>query len=297
MDLSTVKSVSPNRHLLKKILALIFSIIIIVVSFIVITNSNKAARDTVEVLRIKTENGLPAFSVIGEKDIEKYDIIKKEYTEDMILAKEMPNVLNKLTKYYLRKNSVIYKDQLLDEKPQKNEWLYKIGKDQEVVTIPYNYLECGGDVLLPGDSVRIRVSYEVDSNNPADAGGNPNTTVVQSKGRTVKTDILFDSIVVKDMLNSSSHSIYEVYKEVMKLSEDKKQEVMKSEDFLKNIQPRSLLLSGSKEQMTNYAKFKSADPKAFLITILSRANNEVILDQLPTLQNEVESWIDKKKKD
>ncbi|HEX9058750.1 MAG TPA: flagellar biosynthesis protein FlgA, partial [Clostridia bacterium] len=104
-------------------------------------------------------------------------------------------------------------------------------------------------------------------------------------------------IIVKDMLNSNSHSIYEVYKEVMKLSEDKKQEVMKSEDFLKNIQPRSLLLAGSKEQMTNYAKFKSADPKAFLITILSRANNEVILDQLPTLQNEVESWIDKKKKD
>ena len=32
----------------------------------------------------------------------------------------------------------------------KNEWLYELGEEQEVVTIPYNYLECGGDVLLPG---------------------------------------------------------------------------------------------------------------------------------------------------
>lgn len=299
MDLSTLKNVSPNRHLLKKIMALVFSIIVIIVSFAVITNANKAAKNTVEVLRIKGDKGLPAYAILTEKDIEKYDIIKKEYTEDMVLAKDMPSVVNKLTKYYLRKNSVIYKDQLLDEKPQKNEWLYQLGKDQEVLTIPYNYLECGGDVLLPGDSVRIRVSYEVEGDSAADpsAMNNPNIAIVQSNGKATKTEILFDSIVVKDMLNSNSHSIYEVYKEVMRLSEDKKQEVMKSEDFLKSIQPRSLLLAGSKEQMTNYAKFKSSDAKAFLITILSRANSDVILDQMPTLENEVQSWIEKKKKE
>jgi len=34
-----------------------------------------------------------------------------------------------------------------------------------------------------------------------------------------KTEILFDSIRVKDLINSSGRSIYEVLKEVFKLSE------------------------------------------------------------------------------
>ena len=33
---------------------------------------------------------LPAFVVMTEDKIEKYNIIKKEYTEDMVLAEDMP---------------------------------------------------------------------------------------------------------------------------------------------------------------------------------------------------------------
>lgn len=295
MDLSSVKNVSPNRHLFKKVMAVLFSIAVIVVSFTVITNANKDARNTVEVLRVKASEGLPAYALITEKNIEKYKIIKKEYTEDMVLAEDMPNVLNKMVKYYVRKNNILFKDQIVDKKPQKNDWLYELEDEHEVLTIPYNYLECGGDVLLPGDSIRIRISYEEEEDLPIQISDNPNITAVTSRGRTIKTVILFDKIEVKDMLNSNSHSIYEIYKEVMRLDEDKKQEVMKSKEFLKNIQPKALLLSGTKEQMNEYAKYKSIGTKSFMITILSRANSEVILDQLPTLENEVESWIEKKK--
>lgn len=57
MDLSTVKSVSPNKKLFKKILALLFSIVVIVVSFIVLNNANEAAKDTVEVLKVSQSGG------------------------------------------------------------------------------------------------------------------------------------------------------------------------------------------------------------------------------------------------
>jgi hypothetical protein len=281
-------------------MALVFSVIVVVISFIYLNKASKDATETIQVLRVKLNEGLPAYSVITEGNIEKYSIIKKEYTDDMILAEDMPEVVNKLSRYYLRGRSVLFKDQLIDEKPKKNEWLYELDEDMEVVTIPYNYLECGGDVLLPGDTVRIRVSYEVEEDMPLDSIadlGNPNTVVTETKGRKVVTQVLFDSIVIKDMLNANSHSIYEVYKEVMRLGEEKRQEVMKSEDFLQNIQPRSLLLAGTSDQMNEYAKFKSADAKSFLITILSRANSDVILDDLPTLQNEVEMWIEKSQKD
>jgi len=289
MDLSTVKSVSPNKKLFKKILALLFSIAVIVVSFIVLNNANEAAKDTVEVLKVSQSGGIPAYVALTDKQIKKYAIIRKEYTEDMILAADLPSVTDKFTKYYMRDGSILYKDQLMEEKPLQNEWLYELGEEHEVLTLPYNFLEAGGDILMPGDKVRIRVSFEQEVQ---DSSGNPNAFV--SSRTQMKTEVLFDSIEVRDMLNSSSHSIYEVYKEVLKLSEDKRQEVMKSNDFLKSIQPRSLLLEGTREQIDKFAKYNGYDGKKYLITILSRKNSQVILDQLPTLQREVESWINTK---
>lgn len=289
MDLSTVKSVSPNKKLFRKILALLLSIFVIIASFVILNNANEAAKDTVEVLRIEQEGGVAAYVPLTDKIVKKYSVIRKEYTEDMILAEDISSVTDKFTKYYLRDNSILYKDQLMEERPQQNEWLYELGEEHEVLTLPYNYLEAGGDILMPGDNVRIRVSFEDET---AGGGGNPNGGF--ASGSSMRTVMLFESIEIRDMLNSNSRSIYEVYKEVLKLSEDKRQEVMKSEDFLKSIQPKSLLLEGTKEQIDTFAKFNGYDDKTYLITILSRKNSEVILDQLPTLQREVESWAEPK---
>ena len=294
VNLETVKNVTPNKNLFKKIAAITFSIFVIVVSFMVLNNVNKAAKDTASVLRVKKEEGIPARSVIIEDDIEEYDIIQKEFSEDMIRAEDKAKIINKYTKYYLRKDGVLFKDQFLDEKPLKNEWLYELDPEYEVITIPYNYLEAGGDILTPGDRVRIRVSYEVEGGGAVP--GNPNAMTFSTVNKTMRTEVLFDSIVVKDMLNANSHSIYEVYKEVMKLPENKKQEVMKSEDFLKNIKPKALVLEGTREQINNYSKYKSLEGKSLLITILQRQEGNIILDQLPTLEKEVESWIEKEQK-
>jgi hypothetical protein len=203
----------------------------------------------------------------------------------MIPATEKDAVLGKLTLYYMRKNSILYRDQLTDERTQKNEWLYTLDAESEVLTLQYNFLECGGDILMPGDRVRIRISYE-----HGEAAQDSGVTYSDDRKRFI-TETLFDSISVVDMLNANSHSIYEVYKEVARLSEDKKQEVMKSSEFLRNIQPKSLVLAASKEQVDNYAKYSNIASQNLLITILSRNGSEVILDQLPTVQKEVESWL------
>lgn len=291
MDLSSLKNASPNRQLFKRGAALLFSLTIIVVSYFMITKASEDASDVVTVLRVKPSEGIPAYVELNEDMIEKYNLIRKEFTEDMVRAEDLEYVKGKLTANFLRKDTVLYKDQLIDEKPQRNEWLYQVDDKNEVLTLPYNFLEVGGDILMPGDRVRIRVSYEVEEAPAAAAGGNPNAIYSQSVNSVKKTEVLFDSIIVKDMLNANSHSIYEVYKEVQKLDENKKQEVMKSKEFLKSIQPKALLLEGTSEQINNFAKYKGLDGNSFLITILSRKSSDVIVDQLPTLQKEVESWI------
>lgn len=290
MDLSGLKSTTPNKHFFRKVMAVLFSLVVIVVSYMFISNAGKDANDQVEILRVKVSDGIPAYVVLSEQNVETYNIIRTEYTADMILAEDFDSIKDKLTKYYIRKNSPLYKDQIIDEKPQKNEWLYHVDEANEVLTLPYNFLEVGGDILVPGDRVRIRVSYEEEVNEAADSS---NPYASGSSKNVKKTEVLFDSIVIKDMLNSKSHSIYEVYKEVQRLNEDKKQEVMKSEEFLANIQPRALLLEGTGEQINNYSKYKGLSGESILITILSRENSTIILDQLPTLEKEVESWIEK----
>lgn len=292
INLNRKASIAPNKNLFKKIFAVVISFSLIAVSFIILTNITQETRQTVSVLRVKN-NDLNANTVITGKEIEAYDLISREYTDDMILAADKDKVIDKKTLYYLRRKSILFKDQLTDEISLKNEWLYELDDEHEVLTLPYNYLECGGDILMPGDRVRIRISYEVDKASVSDDGYGVRYS---ANNKTYRTETLFDSIVVVDMLNSSSHSVYEVYREVARLSEDKKQEVMKSSEFLKNIQPKALVLEANEQQIDNYSKYKGYGSQSLLITILSRSGSNIITDQLPTVQKEVESWLNSTEK-
>jgi len=83
---------------------------------------------------------------------------------------------------------------------------------------------------------------------------------------------------VKDLINSSGRSIYEVLKEVFKLSEKDRREVMKSRDFMQSIKAESLLLAATEEQVNKFAKFKSQQDAVFTFTILSRNGNDEVFE-------------------
>lgn len=299
LNVKSVKTVAPNKNMIKKVVAIVISLMVIIISYVTINKAAEDTKNTVPVVRVKNPNGLEMSSLINEEDVEVYDVIKTEYNSDMILAENIDDVVGMYTTYYLRKNSIIYKDQLGSERPITNEWLYELGKDEEAVTIQYNYLKCGGDILMPGDRVRIRATYEVEDTVGGDTGlYGPNENMIEYtvKNDKKRTEIIFDSIEIKDMLNESSHSIYEIYKEILRLDENRRAEVMKSEEFIKSILPRSLVLAGSKEEINQYAKYADLKDGELLITILSRETSNPIIDQLPTLQSEVESWIDSNEK-
>lgn len=297
LNVKSVKNVAPNKNMIKKVTAVVISIIVIIVSYISITKAAEDTRNTVAVIRIKNPDGLQMDALVTEEDVEKYNIIRTEYSSDMILAEDIDNVIGMYTLYYLRKDSVLYKDQLGGERPITNEWLYQLSEEEEVITLQYNYLKCGGDILMPGDRVRIRATYEL-SNEASGTGsdnwyGGDNSSIEyqDARAKNIRTQIIFDSIEIMDMLNADSHSIYEVYKEVLRLDEKSRQQVMKSDEFLKSILPRALVLAGTKEQINEYAKYSNLKEGELLITILSRENSNPIIEQLPTLQSEVQRWI------
>lgn len=298
LNINSVKRVQPNKNFVKKTIAVSISILVLLLSYIIINNSTKEIKNTVSVIRIKSSKGIPAQTVITKDDIEKYDIVEREYNEDMISADNIDNVIGTYAAHYLRKGTILYKDQIVAEVSKKNEWLYELDDDYEVLTLPYNYLECGGDILVPGDRIRIRATYETEEPNEdyMQFSDDPNQIDYKYKNSYLRTQVIFDSIVVEDLLNANSHSIYEVYKEVLKLPEDQRSKVMKSQEFIKSIQPKALVLSGTKEQINEYAKYTNIESKKLIITILSRKNSDAVIDQLPTLAKEVESWIEDKEK-
>ena len=287
MDINSIKSIKPGNQLPKKLLAIFFSIAVIIGAFIFLNNLNNSAKDTVDIVVIKSSGGLPAKTQITKDNIMKYSIIKKEFKEDMITYDKVDTVLDKYSLYYIRNGDPIYYDQITDEKPLQNEWLYELEKDYEVLTVRYDYLECGGDILRPGDLVRVRVTYTEENPMQQPANG----MVYGGSQKTKKTEILFDSIRVKDLINSSGHSIYEVIKEVLKLNDKQRQETMKSREFLQSVKAESLLLAATKEQVNKYAKLNGQQDAVFTFTILSRDGNDEVLDQLPVIEKEVESWI------
>ena len=284
MDINSIKSIKPGNQLPKKLLAIFVSVAVIIGSFIYLNSVNDSAKDTVDIVVVKASGGIPANTLITKDNIGKYSIIRKEFNDDMITYDKVDSILNKYSLYYLRNGAPIYYDQLTDEKPRDTEWLYDLEENYEVLTIKYDYLECGGSILRPGDLVRVRVTYteEIPSSDGMMYGGSK---------KVKKTEILFDSIRVKDLINSSGRSIYEVLKEVFMLSEKDRREVMKSRDFMQSIKAESLLLAATEEQVNKFAKFKSQQDAVFTFTILSRNGNDEVFDQLPVVEKEVESWI------
>ncbi len=293
LNVKAVKNVAPNKNLTKKVVAVGASIIVMIGSYVAIESAAADTKNTVGVVRVKNKEGLAMQSLITETDVEVYNVVKTEYTEDMILAEDIDNVIGKYTANFVRKNSILHKDEVGEERPITNEWLYTLGEDEEVVTIPYNYLKCGGDILVPGDRIRVRATYTVDAAT-SNGGFGMNGINYSTNNKNTRTEIVFDSIEVMDMLNSESHSIYEVYKEILRLDEKSREEVMKSKDFIESILPKALVLAGTKDQINQYAKFSNMSDGDLLITILSRETSNPIIDQVPTLQKEVESWIEKK---
>ena len=290
-----------GKNLFKKIVAVLLSIAVFSGSYYIINRASAATKDTVEVVRVKAKDGIPKEAVLTNENLEVYSIIRKEYTTDMVLAEDIEEALEKYTTNNLRNGAILHFDEFGAEKPLKNIWLYKDFNeeiiDKEVLYVPFNYLESGGDILTPGDKVRIRIKYEIEETEieeGIDEEGEP----YSRPGKTVKVEaneLLFDSIVVADMLNSKGHSIYELYREVLRYPESERQRLLKSSDFLNSIIPKTLVLAADSEQVDKYMEYISSK-KAILITLLPRDDNSTILDRDEAFKAEVEGWLENQKK-
>lgn len=286
---------SNSKKIITKIITVMLSFLALFGAVVYLRGANSAALDTVDIVRLKKD--IPAGTAISIDDLEKYSIIKKEYdSTNMILYEDNEEVQgiiqDKLTSYYLRRETPLYLDQLTEKKLPRDIILETLPEGYELTTVPYNYLEAGGNILLPGDMIRMRVSYEVDAI-PQDEYDNDSGTYYQWTKKIIRTDTVFEAIPVTDMLNSAGNSVYNIYLEVMRLSEKERQEILKSDKFLSSVKPSALELALLPEDVERYNSYKvSAGKGSFLITVLGRGGNDIDFDAFTTLETEVRSWLE-----
>lgn len=268
---ATVKGNKYSRRGLALIVAIAIIVIITLVNVVLLV----VAKQTVNVIRVKPGEVLSKSTQISSNLCEPYQISKRDYTSDMALYKDKDKYYGMYATNYIRGGDVVHTDEATDEKPVRNAWLYSLPQGTEVITIPYTPTELAGKILVPGDFIKVRATY----------------TQTGSSGAK-QQDVVFDSVEVKDILNSDNQSVFDIYSQLNKLPDASRKKAMASSDFTQAIQPVSLMIAAPSAQANEYSKYKDQYKATFSFTLLSRNGNDSIqLDDIPIMSTDVDSWV------
>ena len=273
--------------------------VIIFVTILTIISSAET-RKTITVVRIKDGNAIPANALITENMVEAYDMYYKEFQNYGTMRFSDGSVRSTIVKwddkdlvlgqryaaYYMRGGTVLFWDSTLKDQTRKNSYLYSMSG--ELVNIQMTTTDDFGDMVVPGDTLNIRASYnktlydlptEEAYKLNADAG-NGGTSAIE----VGVVEPLFKEVQVLDMLNSAGNSIFDIYYEYIAMTKAEQAAALQDENFLNNVKPASILLECTAEEVEHYMDLESKSAK-YQITLLPRKSSSSITDSLSDIQN------------
>lgn len=274
-----------------KVSILLGIVVVVILALNIITSMQ--LRDTVDIVKLKSP--VPQDGRITLDNMVKDKMLRSEYEKQgvytlsdgtkkraIVLWEDRYRIANAYASYYLRQDTPIYWDSLSKETPRKYSYLYKM--DGELLKINVNAKEFG-NMLVPGDRINVRASYteneyklpsEKDFMLQQQMGIQPQTAVT-------KNIMLFNNVVVLDILNSEGGSIFDIYYRLLALPKAKQQETIATEEFQKSVQPSEILLNVTPEEADRYMAIKNKSPQ-FMMTLLPRTSGNLITEALNELQ-------------
>jgi hypothetical protein len=184
----------------------------------------------------------------------------------------------------MRGNTVLFWDATVKEQTKKNSYLYSM--DGELLNIQMDTSDFG-DMVVPGDTINVRASYTTTDYSLSSeeeyklnaAAGTNGTTGTQVQ----KNELLFSEVNILDMLNSDGASIFDIYYDYISLSKAEQEELLEDDDFLKSVEPDTILLEVTAEEADRFMEMESYSAK-YLMTLLPRTGGSAILDSLSDIQ-------------
>ena len=135
-----VKSLNPQGKPFIRILSVLLSIVVLFILGSWLTKADKEIQKTVKVVRVK--NAVGVSELITDKTIEPYDMYLKEFNQygtfelngetkrAVALWEERDQVIGNYAAYYLREKTVLFWDSLVQNKENRNPYLYKMNNKE-----------------------------------------------------------------------------------------------------------------------------------------------------------------------
>lgn len=248
------------------IVAVIMFILLIVI--LVILNNRKVK--TISVVQAKAD--IYVNTLILEENIQEYEMSQLEYDNSVnkyLLWENRDECINKYAAVATKANGYIYQGDYKDNKPIKNAYFTNLAEDDLVVTLPYDY-SIFGNLITPGDEVKVNAVYQKE-----DTDTRESFTKMSDIDDIMASVTVFEKLVIIDMLNSSGNSIYDYYTDLLNMSLAEREATLKSEDFISNVSPKSLVLSvKNNTEFETYSKIKNLPGVTFEYGLYPRKDVE-----------------------
>lgn len=252
----------------------LIAIVIICLAIFVYYNITSSSVHIVTILTLKTDK--QPFDLVTKDDLTTMKIVQADYKQGMILASQAKNVVGKYTKYYIRAGSFLYPDMFTNTKPVRNAWLYSLEDGKEALSVSISDLNDQlGNILVPGDKVNVRAVY----------------TIRNGANQQIVVDKLFENMTIKDILNNSGESIYEIYSELAKMNESDRIKQLSDQSFRQRLTPKSIVFEADDVTINKFAQVSVMNPK-YIVTILSRAgNHDLAIEQMKVINDQIRAIV------
>ena len=282
-----------------RLLGIIIAACVIVFICIMTAISSAETKKTITVVRIKSDTPISANSLITDDMLEAYDMYYKEFQQygtmkfsdgstrsTIVRWNDKDLVVGKrYAAYYMRGGTVLFWDSTISDQTRKNSYLYSMSG--ELLNIQMTTTQDFGDMVVPGDTLNVRATYTTKVYNlPTEQEYKLNSAngAASSDGVEItKTDSLFSEVTILDMLNSSGNSIFDIYYQYIAATKAEQQAMLNDDGFLQSVQPASILVECTAEEVEHYMKLQAAGA-SYQMTLLPRTSSSSITDSLSEIQ-------------
>lgn len=293
-----IKANNANRSK-NRLMGIIIAACVIVFICIMTAISSAETKKTITVVRIKSDTPIAANSLITDDMIEAYDMYYKEFQQygtmkfsdgstrsTIVRWNDKDLVVGKrYAAYYMRGGTVLFWDSTISDQTRKNSYLYSMSG--ELLNIQMSTTQDFGDMVVPGDTLNIRATYTATVYNlPTEQEYKLSASQGNTAGDGVevtKTDSLFSEVTILDMLNSSGNSIFDIYYQYIAATKAEQQAMLNDDGFLQSVQPASILVECTAEEVEHYMKLQAAGA-SYQMTLLPRTSSSSITDSLSEIQ-------------
>lgn len=292
-----IKANNANRSK-NRLLGIIIAACVVVFICIMTAISSAETKKTITVVRLKSDTPISANSLITDDMLEAYDMYYKEFQQygtmkfsdgstrsTIVRWNDKDLVVGKrYAAYYMRGGTVLFWDSTISDQTRKNSYLYSMSG--ELLNIQMTTTQDFGDMVVPGDTLNVRATYTAKVYNlPTEQEyklSSTNGTATDGVDVT-KTDSLFSEVTILDMLNASGNSIFDIYYQYIAATKAEQQAMLNDDSFLQSVQPASILVECTAEEVEHYMKLQAAGA-SYQMTLLPRTSSSSITDSLSEIQ-------------